>query len=128
MTQAPGISGPASPVERREPLGQVRLYIAGSTPNSLRAQQSVRDATDAMKDAAMRLSIEVIDVFKGPKKAITDGILVTPTLIAQYSGKRVMMVGDLSDAASLRSVLDACAQASEETGATMSQPDEEVCP
>ena len=109
MTLAPALSGPGSPTRAGEPSGQVRLYIAGSTPNSLRAQQNLRDATDAMTDAVAHLNIEVIDVFKGPKKAIADGILVTPTLIARYAGKRVMMVGDLSDAAALRSVLDACA-------------------
>jgi circadian clock protein KaiB len=98
----------------------IRLYIAGSTPNSLRALQSLRDATSAMNDAACLISIDVIDVFKGPKRAIADGILVTPTLIAQYAGKRVMMVGDLSDAAALRSILDACAHAQTEPNTTAS--------
>lgn len=100
---------PSAVLTSSDPVGWVRLYIAGATPNSLRAQQSLREATSAMQEAAERLDIEVIDVFKGPKRAIADGILVTPTLVAQYSGKRVMMVGDLRDAAALRSILDACA-------------------
>ena len=100
---------PSTGLTSSDSVGQVRLYIAGATPNSLRAQQRLREATSAMQEAAGRLDIEVIDVFKGPKRAITDGILVTPTLVAQYSGKRVMMVGDLRDAAALRSILDACA-------------------
>jgi circadian clock protein KaiB len=108
MTDAPALSSLKAAAEGPEPPCQIRLYIAGSTPNSLRAQRSLRDATDAMQDAAERLDIQVIDVFKGPKRAIADGILVTPTLIAQYGGKRVMIVGDLSDSAALRSVLDAC--------------------
>jgi len=113
---APLVAGQVSREEAIEPLGFIRLYIAGQTPNSLRAQQNLRDATCAIKDAAELLNVEVIDVFKGPKRAIADGILVTPTLVAQYSGKRVMMVGDLSDSAALRSILDACASASEVAG------------
>jgi circadian clock protein KaiB len=89
------------------------LYVAGLSPNSLRAQQNLRDATNAMKDAAALLNVEVIDVFKGPKRAIADGILVTPTLVAHYSGKRVMMVGDLGDSSAVRSILDACASAAD---------------
>jgi circadian clock protein KaiB len=116
MNESPTISAPNVLEAAARPAGYVRLYIAGSTPNSLRAQQSLRDALSAMADTAMRLTIEVIDVFKGPKRAITDGILVTPTLVALHSGKRVVMVGDLSDAAALRSVLEACARASEARG------------
>jgi circadian clock protein KaiB len=111
MTVAPVGAGPVAAGEAAEPSRHIRLYIAGLTPNSLRAQQNLRDATHAIRDAAARLNVEVIDVFQGPKRAIADGILVTPTLVAQYSGKRVMMVGDLSDVAALRSILDACAGA-----------------
>ncbi len=90
-------------------VGYIRLYIAGLTPNSLRAQHNLRDAINAIQDSAARLRVEVIDVFQGPKRAIADGILVTPTLVAQYCGKRAMMVGDLSDGAAVRSLLEACA-------------------
>jgi circadian clock protein KaiB len=116
----PQVQG-TTPSEEHDSVGHVRLYIAGATPNSLRAQQSLREATSTMQGAAARLDIEVIDVFKGPKRAIADGILVTPTLVAQYSGRRVMMVGDLRDMAALRSILDACAGASEENGAPAGQ-------
>jgi hypothetical protein len=103
------VAGPVSPGGVLA-AGNIRLYIAGLSPNSLRAQQNLRDATNAMNDPAVRLNVEVIDVFKGPKRAIADGILVTPTLIAHYSGKRVVMVGDLGDASALRSILDACVE------------------
>lgn len=118
MTETPAGAGPSAAQDVVRPAGHIRLYIAGSTPNSLRAQQSLRDATSAISDTAARLTFEVIDVFKGPKRAIADGILVTPTLVVQHSGERVVMVGDLSDAAALRSVLEACARASEETCTT----------
>jgi len=120
-----GIAAAASS-ENPEFVGHVRLYIAGATPNSLRAQQSLREAMSEMQGAAAWLDIEVIDVFKGPKRAIADGILVTPTLVAQYSGKRVMMVGDLRDATALRSILDACAGASQNAGAIAVHPSSEA--
>jgi len=128
MTTASPVAKSMSLVKAEESLGEVRLYIAGSTPNSLRALKSLRDSTDAMNDAETRLNIQVIDVFKGPKRAIADGILVTPTLIAQYGGKRVTMVGDLSDAVALRSVLDACAHSFDETGESEGPPDGGSCP
>jgi len=114
---ASAVAGPVSPGRDIRAVGQICLFIAGQTPNSLRAQQNLRDAINAMKDAAVLLNVEVIDVFKGPKRAIADGILVTPTLVARYSGKRVMMVGDLGNAPALRSILDACASASKAAGA-----------
>jgi len=120
-----GNAATASP-ENPERVGHVRLYIAGASPNSLRAQQSLREAMSEMQGSAARLDIEVIDVFKGPKRAIVDGILVTPTLVAQYSGKRVMMVGDLRDATALRSILDACAGASQDAGAIGGQQGSEA--
>ena len=88
-------------------MTQLRLYIAGSTPNSLRAQKNLHAALDIIAKTAKRPSIEIIDVFEGPKRAIADGIFVTPTLIGRLSDKRIVMVGDLSDAAALGSILDA---------------------
>ncbi len=91
--------------ETIEPMAHIRLYIAGGTPNSLRAQHNLLIALAELAKTATQSHLEVIDVFQGPKRAIVDGILVTPTLLAQFPDKRVMMVGDLSDAAALGSFL-----------------------
>ena len=104
-------SVPPPQAEAPEASGQLRLYISGSTPNSLRAQQSVRGEINAMGGRRQRLGLQLIDVFAGTKRAIADGVLVTPTLIAQFSGRRVVIVGDLSDRAALRSVLEGYAEA-----------------
>lgn len=48
----------------------------------------------------------VIDVFKQPKKALTDGVIVTPTLIGGSQAGRVVMMGDLTDGAKLSLLLD----------------------
>jgi circadian clock protein KaiB len=93
--------------EATEPTGHIRLYIAGRTPSSLRAQKNLSVAVETIAKRALQPNVEIIDVFAGPKRAISDGIFVTPTLIAQLSNKRMMMVGDLSDTDTLGSILDA---------------------
>jgi hypothetical protein len=41
--------------------------------------------------------LEIIDVFSQPKRAIIDGVVVTPTLIGTASARRVVLMGDLAD-------------------------------
>ena len=56
-----------------------RLYVAGDAPNSA---QAVANLTAFCKAYLMeRHVIEVINVFQNPKRALADGILMTPTLI-----------------------------------------------
>jgi len=49
----------------------------------------------------------IVEVFEGPTRPASDGIFVTPTMVAQLADKRMMMVGDLSDGAALGPVMDA---------------------
>jgi len=46
-----------------------------------------------------------MDVFSEPKRAITEGVVVTPTLIALGNGKRVVLMGDLTNDVQLTSML-----------------------
>jgi circadian clock protein KaiB len=91
--------------ETIEPIGYIRLYIAGASPSSLRAQKNLQAALDLIARTSTRPNVEVFDVFEGPKRAIVDGVFVTPTLVVQVSKKRMMMVGDLGNAAALGSIL-----------------------
>jgi circadian clock protein KaiB len=71
-----------------------RLYVAGDTPNSGQALANLTALCRAhLPD---RHDIEVVDVFREPKRALTDGILMTPTLLklAPSPGRRI--VGTLS--------------------------------
>jgi circadian clock protein KaiB len=45
-----------------------------------------------------RHSIEVVDVFRQPKRALTDGVLMTPTLIKLAPSPVRRIVGTLKDA------------------------------
>jgi circadian clock protein KaiB len=56
-----------------------RLYIAGDAQNSTQAVANLTALCRAyLQD---RHSIELINVFQEPKRALADGILMTPTLV-----------------------------------------------
>jgi circadian clock protein KaiB len=56
-----------------------RLYVAGDAQNSAQAVANLTALCKAyLKD---RHAIEVVNVFKEPKRALSDGILMTPTLV-----------------------------------------------
>jgi circadian clock protein KaiB len=74
----------------------LQLYIARSTPNSVRAQANLFTAL-ARQAADRRIEPEIIDVFSQPRRAIDNGIFVTPTLVILRSGRRSAVVGDLSN-------------------------------
>lgn len=86
-------------------VAQLRLYVARSTPNSVRAQHNLAIALDALQAAIALPALEIIDVFAQPKRAITDGVVVTPTLIAIAPARRVVLMGDLADQDQLQRTL-----------------------
>ncbi len=77
--------------------GQLRLYVAQGTPNSTRAEQNLRIALDAMDGGDAALHLEVIDVSTHVKLALSDGVIVTPTLIGRSRNERLTILGDLSN-------------------------------
>jgi circadian clock protein KaiB len=63
----------------RSPLFRFRLYVAGDTQNSAQAVANLVALCQAhLPD---RHEIEVVDVFREPKRALADGIFMTPTLV-----------------------------------------------
>lgn len=78
----------------------LRLYVAGSSPRSLRAVQNVRRVCES--ELSGSYSLEVIDIYKEPRRAAEDQIVAIPTLIKQAPGLVRRMIGDLSQTAVLR--------------------------
>jgi circadian clock protein KaiB len=72
-----------------------RLYIAGNSPSSRRAEQNVMRLRKHMKAGAWK--IEIIDVLTSPELAEKAGILATPTLSYEHAIRPRRIVGDLSD-------------------------------
>jgi circadian clock protein KaiB len=76
------------------PVFKFRLYVAGGTQNSAEAISNLTAL--CRTHLAGRYKLEVLDVFREPKRALADGILMTPTLVklAPIPGRRI--VGTLS--------------------------------
>ncbi|MBS0524056.1 MAG: circadian clock protein KaiB [Proteobacteria bacterium] len=73
----------------------LRLYIAGNSSSSRRAEQNVMHLRKFMNAGAWK--IEIIDVLARPELAEQAGILATPTLTYENQGRPRRVVGDLSD-------------------------------
>ena len=89
-------------MSRREKF-KLRLYVAGNAQNSAQALTNL--AGLCREHLVGRHELEVVDVFREPKRALADGIFMTPTLIklAPSPAPR-RIVGTLSQA---RPLLDA---------------------
>ena len=82
---------------------RLRLYVAGRSPNSVRATHNLaRLCAACLEDD---YDLEVVNVLAEPLRALEDGILLTPTLVRLAPGPRVHVVGDLSDEATVRAAL-----------------------
>lgn len=76
---------------------RLRLYIAGNGPNSQRAVSNLRAICDAhFKDDC---KVEIVDLLVHPGRALTDRIVVTPTLIRLRPLPETRAIGNLSDSA-----------------------------
>ncbi len=73
----------------------LKLYVAGNTPNSMRALNTLRDILESEFKGVYAL--KVIDVLKSPQLAEEDKILATPTLSKILPPPVRRIIGDLSD-------------------------------
>ncbi len=70
------------------------LYVAGNTQNS--ALATVHLQAICREHLPHRHHIELVDVFKEPKRALADRIFLTPTLIRLAPAPVVRITGSLS--------------------------------
>jgi circadian clock protein KaiB len=73
----------------------LKLYVAGNTPNSIRALKMLNDIMEQEFQGVYAL--KVIDVLKNPQLAEEDKILATPTLAKILPPPVRKIIGDLSD-------------------------------
>ncbi len=73
----------------------LKLYVAGNTPNSMRALNTLREILKT--DFKGVYALKVIDVLKSPQLAEEDKILATPTLAKILPPPVRRIIGDLSD-------------------------------
>lgn len=74
---------------------ELRLYIAGQTPNSILALNNI---TKYCKEhLAGRYTIEIVDLLKNPQLAEGDQIFAIPTLVRKFPEPLRKIIGDLSN-------------------------------
>ena len=99
MTTARRGSSAASRERTPRPKAKLalRLYVAGSSPNSRAALANLNSLGRAA--LAGRYELEVIDVLRHPERALSDAVLVTPMLEKRSPGPSCRIFGNLDDAA-----------------------------
>jgi circadian clock protein KaiB len=81
----------------------MRLYIAGRAPNSVKAITNLEAiCREHLKDA---FKLEIVDVCEHPRRALDDGVLVTPSLTKISPSPGANVIGNLSDTSSVLAAL-----------------------
>lgn len=80
-----------------------RLFLAQDAPNSDQARANL--AAFCLAYLPGRHDIEVVDVFREPRRALAEGVMLTPTLIKISPGPVRRIVGSLSQPQVLRDSL-----------------------
>jgi circadian clock protein KaiB len=74
---------------------ELRLYVAGQSPRSVRALENLRRVCD--EHLSGRYHVEVIDLTVNPALARGDEIVAVPTLVRKLPEPIRKIIGDLSD-------------------------------
>jgi circadian clock protein KaiB len=93
--KTPAISRTAEPTTAMPLNWDLRLYVAGPTPNSVAAFRNLEQICE--EHLGGRYHIEVIDLVKNPKLAQGDQILAVPTLVRQLPSPIRKIIGNLSN-------------------------------
>lgn len=81
-----------------------RLYVAGGTPNSVQAVANLKAICRIhLPD---RHEIEIVDVFREPKRALAEGIFMTPTLVKLLPAPAKTILGTLSQTETVLQALE----------------------
>ncbi len=76
-----------------EEFWELRLYVAGNTPKSIRAFANLQKICE--EHLKGKYHIEVIDLLKNPKLAKGDQIVAVPTLVRKLPPPLKKIIGDL---------------------------------
>ncbi|PYP87466.1 MAG: circadian clock protein KaiB [Candidatus Angelobacter sp. Gp1-AA117] len=79
----------------KPPVWELRLYVAGMTPTSIRAFENLKRLCEEHMHGAYK--IQVIDLLECPKLASGDQIIAVPTLVRRLPTPVKKIIGDLSN-------------------------------
>lgn len=85
----------SKPLEGALPALTLRLYVAGSSENSLRAIVNLRAI--CQNYLGSHSIVETIDILQDPKFSFTDGVFATPSLVKLSPLPVCKIIGDLSE-------------------------------
>lgn len=88
------IKNQSSAKRTRNPFWELRLYIAGQSPNSIAAVANLKRICDDQLRGKYR--IEVIDLLEKPQLAKGDQIVAIPTLVRRLPPPVKKIIGNLS--------------------------------
>ena len=91
--KAPARKKPAPKTKKAE-IWDLRLYIAGQTPNSVAAIANLRRICEERLQGRYR--IEIIDLLEKPQLAKGDQIIAIPTLVRKLPAPMKKIIGNLS--------------------------------
>jgi len=90
------VNGPAYDDESgAPPIYELRLYLAGHSPKSVRAVENLRRVCE--EHIPGRYRIELVDLLENPQLARGDEIIAVPTLVRKLPVPVRNIIGDLSD-------------------------------
>lgn len=95
MSNRDKIESSAPSTEQKPKAWELRLYVAGQTPNSLTAFANLKKICE--EHMAGKYRIEVIDLLENPTLARGDQILAVPTLVRKLPEPVKKIIGDLSN-------------------------------
>jgi circadian clock protein KaiB len=78
----------------KEEQWDLRLYVAGQTPSSVRAFANLKSICEEYLKG--KYKIEVIDLMENPQLAGGDQIMAIPTLVRKLPEPVMKIIGDLS--------------------------------
>ena len=102
-TDTPPAADVDRPAVRPETRYRFRLFVAGQTPLSMRVRDNFqRFVADPLGD---RVDLDLVDLVQDPRRARTERIVATPTLVRLEPAPVVRLVGDLADFERVRSLV-----------------------
>jgi circadian clock protein KaiB len=90
--------------DSRRQAYEFTLYVAGDSPNSVRATNNLAALCRTHLQGCYQVTI--VDIFVHPMRAIEAGIAATPTLVRVHPGPARVIIGDLSDTSAVLGALD----------------------
>ena len=89
---------------KKHPFYELRLYIAGLTPQSQRAIKNVQAV--CQEHLAEHYDLKIIDIYQQPMLAKGEQIVAVPTLIKHLPQPLRKIIGNMADAKTLLIGLD----------------------